>query len=89
MATIAQIKALFESYISKDDERFITYGLQIAAHEAKLGHGKIAEELRRLIDIARKKGTLPNLAILFRSFSHRVSLHGFYLLPIQIPVFQR
>ena len=55
MATIAQIKALFESYISKDDERFITYGLQIAAHEAKLGHGKIAEELRRLIDIARKK----------------------------------
>ena len=56
MATIAQIKALFESYISKDDERFITYGLQIAAHEAKLGHGKIAEELRRLIDIARKKG---------------------------------
>ena len=36
MATIAQIKALFESYISKDDERFITYGLQIAAHEAKL-----------------------------------------------------
>ncbi len=55
MATIAQIKALFESYISKDDERFITYGLQIAAHEAKLGHGKIAEELRQLIDNARKK----------------------------------
>ncbi len=55
MATSAQLKALFESYIEHDDERFITYGMQIAAHEAKLGHGKFAQELRQLIDAARKK----------------------------------
>jgi SpoVK/Ycf46/Vps4 family AAA+-type ATPase len=55
MATSAQIKALFESYLDRDDERFITYGMQIAAHEAKLGHGKLAVELRQFIDAARKK----------------------------------
>lgn len=55
MATLAQIRALCESYLEKDDERFITYGMQIAAHEAKLGHGKLAQELRDLLDKARKK----------------------------------
>jgi SpoVK/Ycf46/Vps4 family AAA+-type ATPase len=55
MATSAQLKALFESYLEHNDERFITYGMQIAAHEAKLGHGKFAQELRQLIDAARKK----------------------------------
>jgi SpoVK/Ycf46/Vps4 family AAA+-type ATPase len=55
MATSAQLKALFESYSKQDDERFITYGMQIAAHEAKLGHGKFARELRQLIDTARKR----------------------------------
>jgi SpoVK/Ycf46/Vps4 family AAA+-type ATPase len=55
MATSAQIKALFESYLEHDDKQFITYGLQIAAHEAKLGHEKLAQELRQLIDSARKK----------------------------------
>lgn len=52
MATSAQIRALFESYLEKDDGRFITYGMQIAAHEAKLGHGKLAQELRDLLDKA-------------------------------------
>jgi SpoVK/Ycf46/Vps4 family AAA+-type ATPase len=55
MATSTQLRALFESYLEHDDERFITYGMQIAAHEAKLGHGKFAQELRQLIDAARKK----------------------------------
>jgi hypothetical protein len=55
MATSAQTKALFESYLEHDDERFFTYGMQIIAHEAKLGHGKIAQELRQLLDLSRKK----------------------------------
>jgi len=58
MATSAQLKALIESYLEHNDERFITYGMQIAAHEAKLGHGKFAQELRQLIDTARKKRDL-------------------------------
>lgn len=55
MATSAQIRALFESYLEHDDERFQTYAMQIAAHEAKLGHGKLAQELRELLDNAQKK----------------------------------
>jgi AAA+ superfamily predicted ATPase len=55
MTTSVQLKALFESYLEHDDERFITYGMQIAAHEALVGHGKLAVELRQLIDAARKK----------------------------------
>ncbi|MBD3315024.1 MAG: hypothetical protein GF344_04500 [Chitinivibrionales bacterium] len=60
MATSAQLKALFESYLEHDDERFITSGMQIAAHEAKVGHGKFAQELRKLIDAARvKRDSVP------------------------------
>jgi SpoVK/Ycf46/Vps4 family AAA+-type ATPase len=61
MATSSQIKALFESYLERDDERFQTYAMQIAAHEARLGHGKLAQELRELLDNARKKQTRADL----------------------------
>jgi AAA+ superfamily predicted ATPase len=62
MATSAQIRALFESYLERDDERFQTYAMQIAAHEAKLGHGKLAQELRDLLDNARKKRAQAELS---------------------------
>lgn len=55
MATSSQIKALFESYVDHDDDRFVTYALQIAAHEAKLGHGNFAKELKEILDLAQKK----------------------------------
>jgi SpoVK/Ycf46/Vps4 family AAA+-type ATPase len=55
MATSAQIRALFESYLERDDDRFQTYAMQIAAHEAKLGHGIFAQELRELLDNAKRK----------------------------------
>jgi hypothetical protein len=55
MTTSAQIKALFESYIQHDDDRFITYGMQIVAHEAKLGHDKFAQELPQFLILHGKK----------------------------------
>lgn len=55
MATSAQLKALFRSFADDDAERFYTYALQISAHEARLGHGKLAKELRDIIDAARQK----------------------------------
>lgn len=33
--------------------------MQVAAHEAKLGHGKLAEDLRKLIDQAKARRGLP------------------------------
>lgn len=54
MASASQLKALFRSHLEGDDQRFFSIALQVAAHEARLGHGKLAEELRDIIDEAKK-----------------------------------
>ena len=59
MASAAQLKALLKSHLDGDDERFFSVAMQVAAHEAKLGHGKLAEELRALIDQAKMRRGLP------------------------------
>lgn len=76
MATADQLKALLRSHADGDDRLFYTVAMQLAAHEAKQGHGRLAEELRELIDavkarrpagpsaavpIARPKGELGDL----------------------------
>lgn len=55
MATAEQIKALIRSHWSEDSERFLTTALQVAAHEARQGHGELAHELRAIIDHARRE----------------------------------
>lgn len=56
MASADQIKALLKSHIEGDQGRFFSVAMQVAAHEAKLGHGKLAEELRDMIDNAKRQG---------------------------------
>ena len=55
MASSDQLKALIKSHISRDEGQFLSVAMQMAAHEAKLGHGKLAEELREMIDAARAR----------------------------------
>lgn len=55
MASADQLKALLQSYIDGDDARFYSVAMQVAAHEAKAGHGKVAEDLRKLIDQAKAR----------------------------------
>lgn len=55
MASSEQLKALIKSHISRDDGHFYSVAMQMAAHEAKLGHGKLAEELRDMIDAAKTR----------------------------------
>lgn len=55
MASSEQLKALIKSHITRDDGHFYSVAMQVAAHEAKLGHGKLAEELRDLIDAAKTR----------------------------------
>ncbi|MFP4037274.1 MAG: AAA family ATPase, partial [Desulfobacteraceae bacterium] len=55
MASAEQLKALLKSHLEGDDQRFFSVAMQVAAHEAKLGHGKLAEELRALIDQAKRR----------------------------------
>lgn len=53
MASAEQIKALLKSHMDGDEERFFSVAMQVAAHEAKVGHGKLAVELRALVDRAK------------------------------------
>ena len=55
MASSDQIKALVQSHISRDDGQFYSVAMQVAAHEAKVGHGRLAEELRDMIDAAKMR----------------------------------
>ena len=74
MASGEQLKALLKSHADGDDDRFFSVAMQVAAHEARRGHGRLAEELRALIDraksqpgvgapvpIGRPRGELANL----------------------------
>ena len=53
MSSAEQLKALLKSHLEGDDERFLSVALQVAAHEARVGHGKLAVELRALVDQAK------------------------------------
>lgn len=59
MANAEQLKALVKSHIERDDGHFFSVAMQVAAREAKVGHGRLAEELRDMIDTARSKGLRP------------------------------
>jgi SpoVK/Ycf46/Vps4 family AAA+-type ATPase len=55
MATAAQIKSLLRSYGEADGERFVSVALQIAAHSARKGDAKLAQELRDLVDEIKRQ----------------------------------
>ncbi len=62
MASAEQLKALLRSHIDGDEAHFYSVAMQVAAHEAKVGHGKLAEELRALIDLAKKSRSKDAIA---------------------------
>jgi len=53
MPSADQVKALISSLSEGDEAHFYSVAMQIAAHEARMGHGKLAEEIRALIDKAK------------------------------------
>jgi SpoVK/Ycf46/Vps4 family AAA+-type ATPase len=55
MATAEQIKMLIKSHYDDEDECFATVALQMAAHEARAGHGALAQEIRVLVDKDKSK----------------------------------
>lgn len=55
MATAEQIKALVKHFIDEDEQRFVTVALQVADKEAKKGHFKLADDLRRLVHTKRTR----------------------------------
>lgn len=63
MATADQIRSLVKAYKAHDDEKFKTVVLQIAAHEARLGHGSFAQELKKEANAVGKKGSMSVLRL--------------------------
>jgi SpoVK/Ycf46/Vps4 family AAA+-type ATPase len=53
MSTARQVIALLKSHIEGEEQQFLTVAMQVAAHEARQGHGKVAEEIRNLVDQAK------------------------------------
>lgn len=63
MATADQIKGLVRAYVDRNDEKFKTVVLQIAAHEAKIGHDNFARELKLQMDrLGSKRAGIVQLA---------------------------
>ena len=58
MAAADQIKSLIKSFGDDDESRFFSIALQIAATEAKQGHTTFAQELKKLIDQAKKERSI-------------------------------
>ena len=64
MPSADQVKALISSLSDGDEAHFFAVAMQIAAHEARAGHGKLAEEIRALIDKAKARPRIePRSAI--------------------------
>ncbi len=61
MAAADQIKSLIKSYGDGDESRFFATAMQIAASEARQGHTSFAQELKQLIEKARKERSLTFL----------------------------
>ena len=55
MTTARHIVSLLKSHIAGDEDRFLATAMQLAAHEARQGHGKLAQELKELVDAAKSR----------------------------------
>lgn len=60
MSTAEQLKALVLSHRDGNEDHFYAVALQWAAQEARRGHGKLAEEIRQLVDAGKNR---PSKAI--------------------------
>ncbi|MCC7494157.1 MAG: ATP-binding protein [Fimbriimonadaceae bacterium] len=54
MATAEQLKALLHSYATADEDRFLSVALQIASGAARSGKQRLGDELRDLVDQAKR-----------------------------------
>lgn len=61
MASSDQIKSLIKSFGQGDEDRFFASAMQIAASEARGGHPNFAQELKTLIEDAKKNRSLTQL----------------------------
>ena len=86
MATANQLKTLVRSHFEDNNEKFNTVALQIAAHEARLGHINLANDIRKIIETSKNnrpklKNIDPNLQGLFLEIYPQVRLSDLVVAP--------
>jgi hypothetical protein len=55
MSTSRHVIALLKSYLEGEEQQFFSVALQMAAHEARQGHTKVAQEIQNIIDKAKER----------------------------------
>jgi SpoVK/Ycf46/Vps4 family AAA+-type ATPase len=55
MSAARHMIALLKSHLEGDDKEYLSVAMQAAAHEARLGHASIAQQLRDLIDETKRR----------------------------------
>lgn len=86
MATANQLKTLVRSHFEDNNEKFNTVALQIAAHEARLGHINLANDIRKIIETSKNnrpklKNIDSNLQGLFLEIYPQVRLSDLVVAP--------
>jgi SpoVK/Ycf46/Vps4 family AAA+-type ATPase len=103
MATAEQIKALLKSHADRDDTRFYSLAMQLAAKEARKGHTKLAGDIKNIIEksqasnvksvssapVQLKKVTSGELHGLLEHTSHSVRLNELVLSPEIVKRFEK
>jgi len=62
MASAEQIKALLKSHADRDDQRFYSVALQVAAKEARQGHHQLASDIKVIVEKSQKATILGVVA---------------------------
>jgi SpoVK/Ycf46/Vps4 family AAA+-type ATPase len=58
MSAARHILALLKSHVEGNDKEFLSVAMQVAAHEARLGHENLAQQLKDLIDEAKRRASV-------------------------------
>jgi len=57
MSTALHLIALLRTHVQGDETEFLSVAMEMAAREARLGHAKVAEQIRDLVDQARTRNS--------------------------------
>lgn len=57
MSTARHLIALLRTHVKGDEQEFLSVAMELAAREARLGHARVAEQIRDLVDQARARNS--------------------------------
>src|SRR5258708_33835760 len=57
MSSARHLIALVRTHVQGDEHEFLSVAMELAAREARLGHARVAEQIRELVDQARARGS--------------------------------